>query len=720
MRFPVSRAFAGASLIALAVSSAGGCAKKKATAIVVAVQSEAPIPKEVDSLEIQVDRGDSTPFFQTYDLTTVDGTAHLPGTLALSKQESEGAGTPVTVTIRARLGSGKTRVVRQAKLGFIDEKTKLLRMPLRYSCLDFPTACDQGQTCVGGECKTADVDVSTLPDFADKLVAYLPSQGSCFDETVRGCFANPQTFAASAVQNCQLDLATPAAGGAGGNGGTTTGAAGAAGAPKGLLDAATSNLNVALHWSSAIDSAQYNTVDQDASDGWQFVAGSTTRIQLSPGLCAALQSQGGAPARATSLRVSTACAPKPADQPVCDTTGAAKTKTLGNDSACFQCMEEPGACKSALSAARTAAASRDYVECVLSCPIGGGTQNVFANAGECPTACHQACAVHVPTSCQAKLESCPGFEALFQYQLCLDQTFNTQNQSTAVRTAARYQACKSACDTEGFDKQCLTSTPPSTMLAAPLPPGTYGDGKGHVIVSTPTQTKLGSSATNAFLTVEAYAPAKTDAGTGLTMFEGKVLASDAQAMSNWPSVAPAVGTPIRFWTKSLATGFGVDITLADATAPGIDFMNAGPFAIGGSGSGGSSGGGSGGGTGSGGMSGGTAGSGAGGSSASACMTVLPACFKDACSAPGAACMADMVCATCFAQNGSGPACATNAPYQAAESCACQNPSACSSCCFPAPLGPSDRSRPRGWAFVETGGRSSFAARRRSWKLRRAV
>ena len=649
MRIPVSRVLAGASLVALASASVGGCAKKKATAIVVAVQSEAPIPKEVDSIEIQVDRGDSTPFFQSYDLTSTDGQAHLPGTLALSKQESEDSSTPVTVTIRARLGGGNARVVRQAKLGFIDEKTKLLRMPLRYSCLDFPTACEQGQTCVGGECKAADVDVATLPDFEDKLVAFLPSQGSCFDESVRGCFANPTpiALAAGAVQNCQLDL------GAAGN----------------------SNLNVGLHWASAIDSAQFNTVDQDPSEGWQFVPGSTSKIQLSPGLCAAVQSQSGAAPRVTALRVSSACAPKGADRPVCDTTGAAKTKTLGNDSACFQCMEEPSACKSALSAARSAPKSRDYVECVLACPLGGGVQNVFASAAECPTACHQACAPHVPASCQSKLESCPGFEALFQYQLCLDVAFNTQGKTTEVRTHARYLACQSACDAENFEKQCESAA--NMMIEAPLPVGSYLDGKGHGVESTASSTKLGSTSTKAFITVEPYAPAMTNASTNITSFKAKVVDVQPNAMTDWPSAAPAVGTAVLLWTKSLGNNtWSVDLTLASATGPGDPFFSSGPFTMGGSGSGGASG--------TGGASGGTAGQGAGasGGGPSTCASVLPACFKDVCAAPGSACVADQVCATCFAQNGTGAQCAGNPAYLAAENCACQNTSTCGACCFP--------------------------------------
>src|SRR4051812_41988430 len=139
-----------------------GCRSKDPTALVIAINSEAPPPKEIDSLEIEVDRNGSVTFLSTYQLQPgTSDFARLPGTLTVQNDADKDPGSPVTIIVRAHgLGSDGNeheRIVRRAVLGFVSEKTKLLRVPLRYSCTDFPDVCNEGETCSGGRCVDAHI-----------------------------------------------------------------------------------------------------------------------------------------------------------------------------------------------------------------------------------------------------------------------------------------------------------------------------------------------------------------------------------------------------------------------------------------------------------------------------------------------------------------------------------------------------------------------------------
>jgi hypothetical protein len=313
--------FAPALLVAWAAMP--GCASKKPTAVVVAVTSETAIPKEIDGFDIEVQRGDSTPLFQTY---TLPSDAHLPGTVVLQNRDGESASDPMTVIITARLGS-KTRVLRRATLGFVDEKTKLLKMPLRYSCIDFPSECPTGQSCQGGTCAPDAVDVATLPDFSDELV--FGRQGAsttCFDDRTTKCLAAAVDVAPATLgTGCTFPFSAVGSGGSASDPGTPGGAGAGGGNPSvptpppdagaGLLGAGTSpQINVAVHWKSAVDPQRLTVLDRDDREGWSFTS-TNDGVVLAPGLCQAVAS--GA---ITRIVYSTACAPKGPSQPVCEST----------------------------------------------------------------------------------------------------------------------------------------------------------------------------------------------------------------------------------------------------------------------------------------------------------------------------------------------------------------------------------------------------------------
>jgi alpha-tubulin suppressor-like RCC1 family protein len=159
-RRAIKRSLRLSSVIACGVVSA--CASKPPTAIMLGVSSEPAVPGELDRLRITVLRGEAVSFDQEYDLP--DG-AHVPGTLTLSPRDADDH-SPLTITVRARKASSGDawRVTRTARLGFLAERSKLLRLRLERACLDLP--CSPDLTCIGGACVPPDVDPTSLPDIA--------------------------------------------------------------------------------------------------------------------------------------------------------------------------------------------------------------------------------------------------------------------------------------------------------------------------------------------------------------------------------------------------------------------------------------------------------------------------------------------------------------------------------------------------------------------------
>ena len=152
--------------------TAPGCAKKRATAIAVAVSTDGRVPDEVSAFRLVAARGSSTKFDRRFALP---GEAHVPGTLVLSRDDDDSG--QVTVTVQGFDAKGQ-RVERRARLGYVDESTKLLRMRLEYACFD--VTCSPDLTCIHGQCVSPDVDGASLPDYDGDPAAFDPP--SCFDE----------------------------------------------------------------------------------------------------------------------------------------------------------------------------------------------------------------------------------------------------------------------------------------------------------------------------------------------------------------------------------------------------------------------------------------------------------------------------------------------------------------------------------------------------------
>lgn len=292
--------------VAALLVTTSGCRTKDPTALVVAISSEAPPPKEIDALEVEVDRDGSVTFFHQYPLVQGEQDfARLPGTLTLQNDTGEDPGTPLTITVRAQ-HQGKERVIRRAVLGFVSEKTKLLRVPLRYSCVDFPDSCDEGQTCSGGRCVDAHVDANKLPDYKDELVFGMPGAeggsggdpNSCFDQGAGACFADAQPIDLASIDGAPCEIPVPSG-------------------------AAPGRINFAAHWALSDDPSRLVVLEQDPDEGWTYADASQTTARLASGICQAVRD-----GRITALVYSTACSTKSPDQEVC------ATESGGNPGAC--------------------------------------------------------------------------------------------------------------------------------------------------------------------------------------------------------------------------------------------------------------------------------------------------------------------------------------------------------------------------------------------------
>lgn len=550
----------GLGLLALAGPLATGCAKKKPSAIVVSLSSEAPVPEELDQMEILVQRGDDTRHLGQYTLDVSAGDTRLPGTLTLQKEDGEESSAAITVTVTASAGS-KKRVLRKATLGFSEEKTKLLKMPLRYSCFDFKELCAANEECVGGVCQDVKIDVETLPDYEDRLVFGTAAAKSCFDETEGGCFAGSATLDSPATAvvdapdgTCTVALGNAARGGKG--------------------------LNVGLRWSASGSLGRFATLEQESGrlvEG--FSHDGNGNVRFPKGICAALKD-----GRVTALRTSTACATKATEQPLCVFQESVcrtekKPATLAT-SACFQCLYAPSSpknCAALLDAARCDDASRDYLSCLLDTTFSG-----FTKPADCPEPRRAACATKLG-ECANDLNGAActqKYAKLLAYVACTDEVNGGLADDSAADLAAALARCKEPCAKDGYVQGCTSSAPMSYV--APLPQGNYADGKGNYVVvgSTDVQLRFASSA---IITLVSSSPQPVSGNT--TRYVATVLSTLGAPKSNpggWPTsfdATPESGGVL--WVQSIAGDVRVDLTPAQATAPGSGFAAAGPFSSGG-------------------------------------------------------------------------------------------------------------------------------------------
>jgi hypothetical protein len=291
------------------------CADRSPTTVVVALSSEAPMPSGVKSVTIRVRRGGTVYHDETYhvvdkDSASTDTKARLtvddiPGTLTL--QDDGRATGPVSVVVEATLATagGVTRkTIRSATTAFVEEKQKLLRMPIQIACSDIP--CEAGKTCRAGRCLPDTVPEAELEDFEEEKAR--PIAGRCFQrfscreqqggDEVR---IPVETVVSVLGDDCTVPYVFP---------GLVTGDE----AYDGLTDPGDPKLarlrgsiNMGYIWSGAYNienegkdekNGSWTVVDRDPIEGWEFAnlyestrdnPDAARRATLTPGLCAALK-----------------------------------------------------------------------------------------------------------------------------------------------------------------------------------------------------------------------------------------------------------------------------------------------------------------------------------------------------------------------------------------------------------------------------------------------
>jgi hypothetical protein len=328
-----------APAVVLSTLTFASCSDTPATAIVVAISSEANIPKEIDNISIRTSRGGSVTFAQSYAVDHATGTAKLPGTLTFRPLSGEKPEDPIRVEILAQV-RGLQVALRTATMPFQEERQKLLRIALRYSCLDTPLLCDQGETCIGGRCQSDAIDVSKLPDFSGADPFPRVGAGECFDPADDACAASRtdiEDLAAFASAGCELD------------------AGGEAGA-----------LNVFALWAKSVDQAHPTVLDGHSAEGWSPAPGKPTSFKLAPGLCDAVAAKA-----IRKVEYNHACPTKTEQLPVCLPATDTPAVSLFAESACHLCVYAPPQCSALLEAAKGDPASKALLACALECPYDG-------------------------------------------------------------------------------------------------------------------------------------------------------------------------------------------------------------------------------------------------------------------------------------------------------------------------------------------------------------
>lgn len=329
--------------LALLAPLTPSCKDEPATAITLAISSEASIPREIDAISLEVRRGTKTTFARSYSVDRSTGQARIPGSLTLSLHPDEDSSEPLRISLRADQ-KGEQVTLRTATTSFVEGKTKLLRITLRYSCFDFPKACGDGQTCLGGKCQSDLVDATRLPDSTPSVELFPGSaQGGCFDGRDEPCAVgrSPIDKAAFLQAGCSLDV----------------------GNAQGF---APGKLNVFALWGDQTDQGHPVVLDRDPLEGWSYKEGSVSTFQLADGLCEQLKN-----GQIERVSYNFACDSKSLSTPLCALDPAASVTPPFDASACHQCAYAPKACEKELSDARNEKDSQKYINDAFACPYDG-------------------------------------------------------------------------------------------------------------------------------------------------------------------------------------------------------------------------------------------------------------------------------------------------------------------------------------------------------------
>jgi hypothetical protein len=274
------------------------CGQKEAPSqvgeLIVALQTDMELPKDVDKVRIRVASFGNTVFSNDYQVGPSD--LKIPATLGLLANPDRPS-SPVTIQVIA-FRQGKPRVIRETITTIPQQRVATLRMPIEWLCNDSAredggevvSTCPTGETCAGGTCVTSQTDSAKLPDFSSGEIfggGDGSGNGSCFD--VAQCFGNSLTLAVEPT-SCRT-----------------------------VIPADDPNLNLALKLPGTGDgicSGGVCLVPLDGGDGGQWARTAMTHlgveIQLPPAACERMKA-----GKIESVIASRQCPTKTARNPTC-------------------------------------------------------------------------------------------------------------------------------------------------------------------------------------------------------------------------------------------------------------------------------------------------------------------------------------------------------------------------------------------------------------------
>jgi formylglycine-generating enzyme required for sulfatase activity len=266
--------------------------------LIVALQTDMELPKDVDKVRIRVASYGNTIFSNDYPVGPNE--LRIPATLAIFANP-ERPSAPATIQIIG-FRTNRARVMRESVTTVPVDRIATLRMPIEWLCDESArtdngevvSQCPTEQTCIAGSCTSAFVDSEDLPDFEPEEIfggGTGPGTGTCFDTA--GCFSD--------AMRITPDLATCTA----------------------ILPGTSANLNIALKPGGSVDGICNGGVclvpldggkdgQWSRSDGAMFEGAPATTVQLPPGACEKLRA-----GKIEAIIFSNQCATKTSKAPPC-------------------------------------------------------------------------------------------------------------------------------------------------------------------------------------------------------------------------------------------------------------------------------------------------------------------------------------------------------------------------------------------------------------------
>ncbi len=205
-----------ASALALAIAAlplyASGCNPKPQGQIVLVVQTDVSIPKDIDTIRIEAFNNGAPKLQLDFDKIGPDSDEiRLPGTITLIGSENPSDVITIVVSARTMGAMGVPHIVRTVVTTIPATRTAMLPLPLSFLCYGQATTdmtgnpastCATGETCIAGTCQANTVDSTTLPDYSPDAVT---GDGTCFDAA--NCWSAP-VVAAVDLSTCSIASVT--------------------------------------------------------------------------------------------------------------------------------------------------------------------------------------------------------------------------------------------------------------------------------------------------------------------------------------------------------------------------------------------------------------------------------------------------------------------------------------------------------------------------------